>query len=59
MFAALLHASANSVTFDRVLELRREIAALLKYNTWADYITEIKMVKSGDNVEKASSTTYF
>jgi Zn-dependent oligopeptidase len=46
----------NAPLFDRVLELRRNIAALLAYNTWADYITEVKMVKSGDNIEKASST---
>ncbi|KAI9465436.1 Metalloprotease [Lactarius psammicola] len=39
----------NAPLFDRALELRRKIAALLGYNTWADYITEIKMVKSGDN----------
>lgn len=42
----------NAPLFDRALELRRKIAALLGYKNWADYITEIKMVKSGDNVEK-------
>jgi Zn-dependent oligopeptidase len=38
--------------------LRRKIATLLGYKNWADYITEIKMVKSSDNVEKASLLTF-
>ncbi|KAH9002641.1 Metalloprotease [Lactarius hatsudake] len=42
----------NAPLFDRALELRRKIAALLGYDTWADYKTEVKMVKSGENVEK-------
>ncbi|KAI0004463.1 Metalloprotease [Russula compacta] len=39
----------NAPLLDRALELRRNIAALLGYKSWADYVTEIKMVKSGDN----------
>ncbi|KAI9465435.1 Metalloprotease [Lactarius psammicola] len=39
----------NAPLLDRALELRRKIAALLGYNTWADYKTEVEMVKSGDN----------
>jgi hypothetical protein len=41
-----------------VLELRRNIATLLGYKTWADHVTEVKMVKSGDNIKKASSTRF-
>jgi len=37
---------------DRTLELRRDIATLLGYKTWADHVTEVKMVKSGDNIKK-------
>lgn len=43
----------NAPLLDRALELRRNIATQLGYKTWADYVTEVKMVKSGDNVEKA------
>lgn len=32
----------------RVLDLRRRIATMLGYKTWADYITEVKMVKTGN-----------
>ncbi|PFH53956.1 hypothetical protein AMATHDRAFT_38385 [Amanita thiersii Skay4041] len=40
----------NVPLLDKALELRRKIAKLLKYDTWADYITEIKMVKSAKGV---------
>lgn len=33
-----------------MLVLRRNIAALLGYDTWADYATEVKMVKSARGV---------
>ena len=40
---------------DRFLELRRKIAALLGYATWADYVTEVKMVKNAKGVVDVSS----
>ncbi|KAG6866294.1 hypothetical protein C0991_006390 [Blastosporella zonata] len=40
----------NVPLLNRALDLRRQIAKLLGYQTWADYITEEKMVKSGKNV---------
>ncbi|KAJ3573206.1 hypothetical protein NP233_g2580 [Leucocoprinus birnbaumii] len=43
--------SNNVPLLDKALELRREIAKLLGYNTWADYITEVKMIKSGDGIK--------
>ncbi|KAF8494463.1 hypothetical protein F5888DRAFT_1908310, partial [Russula emetica] len=42
----------NAPLLDRTLELRRNIATLLGYKTWADHVTEVKMVKSGDNIKK-------
>ncbi|KAH9986700.1 Metalloprotease [Russula vinacea] len=33
----------NAPLLDRALELRRNIAALLGYKSWADHVTEIKM----------------
>ncbi|PPQ65870.1 hypothetical protein CVT26_000804 [Gymnopilus dilepis] len=43
--------AVNTPLLDKALELRRKIAALLGYKTWADYITEVKMVKSAKGVE--------
>ncbi|KZV91240.1 zincin [Exidia glandulosa HHB12029] len=40
----------NAKVFETVLATRRKIAALLKYDTWADYITEVKMVKTAQGV---------
>ncbi|KAF7291588.1 Metallopeptidase MepB [Mycena chlorophos] len=40
----------NAPLVDRFLGLRREIAKVLEYPTWADYVTEVKMVKSAKNV---------
>ncbi|KAF7792616.1 hypothetical protein EIP86_003713 [Pleurotus ostreatoroseus] len=40
----------NVPIMDRFLELRRKIAALLGYATWADYVTEVKMVKNAKGV---------
>lgn len=42
--------SINEPLFKKGLALRRRIAKLLGYKTWADYITEVKMVKTADNV---------
>jgi len=39
---------------EKALNLRRRIAAMLGYDTWADYITEVKMVKSGKNAKDVS-----
>ncbi|KAI0050406.1 metallopeptidase MepB [Auriscalpium vulgare] len=41
----------NVPLLERALELRRKIAALLGYPTWADYVTEVKMVKNASNAE--------
>ncbi|KDR83280.1 hypothetical protein GALMADRAFT_239146 [Galerina marginata CBS 339.88] len=35
----------------KIMALRQKVAGLLGYNNWADYVTEIKMVKSGKGVE--------
>lgn len=35
---------------DKFLDLRRKIADLLGYDTWADYVTEVKMVKNAKSV---------
>ncbi|PPQ89666.1 hypothetical protein CVT25_013853 [Psilocybe cyanescens] len=43
--------ASNVPLLDRALELRRKIASLLGYKTWADYITEVKMIKSGKGVD--------
>ncbi|KAH8114574.1 Metalloprotease [Phellopilus nigrolimitatus] len=40
----------NVPLLSKALDLRREIAALLGYDTWADYITEEKMAKSAKGV---------
>ncbi len=45
-------AADNRPLIVRILELRREKAALLGYNTFADFQTEDRMAKSGDNVKK-------
>ncbi|KZV95839.1 mitochondrial endopeptidase [Exidia glandulosa HHB12029] len=44
------HVAINAAVFETVLATRRKIAALLKYDTWADYITEVKMVKTAQGV---------
>jgi hypothetical protein len=33
----------------KIFGLRRNIAKIMGYDTWADYITEVKMVKSAQN----------
>ena len=43
----------NAPLLVRILALRRQIAKLLRYPTWADYVTEVKMVKNAANVHKA------
>ncbi|KAF9013473.1 hypothetical protein BDQ17DRAFT_1231331 [Cyathus striatus] len=41
----------NVPLLNKALELRRKIASLLGYKTWADYVTEVKMVKNGTAVD--------
>ncbi|KAH9480466.1 Thimet oligopeptidase [Psilocybe cubensis] len=43
--------ASNVPLLDKALNLRRQIATLLGYKTWADYITEVKMIKTGKGVE--------
>ncbi|KAH9854692.1 metallopeptidase MepB [Lenzites betulinus] len=42
----------NAPVLSRMLDLRRQIARLLGYESWADYVTEVKMVKTGKRVEE-------
>lgn len=42
----------NAPLLDRMLGLRRKIAGILGYATWADYVTEIKMAKNAETVVK-------
>src|SRR5690606_40261741 len=42
----------NRPVMARILELRREKASLLGYQTFADFQTENRMAKSGANVKK-------
>ncbi|KAF9454736.1 zincin [Macrolepiota fuliginosa MF-IS2] len=44
--------SNNVQLLDRIIELRRQIGGILGYDTWADYITEVKMVKSGKGIKE-------
>lgn len=41
----------NVQLLDKALDLRRRIASLLGYKTWADYVTEPKMIKSAKGVQ--------
>ncbi|KAJ7599940.1 hypothetical protein C8J56DRAFT_909190 [Mycena floridula] len=42
--------SHNVPLFSKIINLRRQIAKLLGYETWADHVTEIKMVKTAAGV---------
>ncbi|KAI8969619.1 Metalloprotease [Trametes punicea] len=44
--------AVNVPVLSKVLDLRRRIAKLLGYQTWADYATEVKMVKTAKGVEQ-------
>ncbi|KAJ8501920.1 hypothetical protein ONZ51_g322 [Trametes cubensis] len=44
--------AVNEPVLSKVLDCRREIAELLGYRTWADYATEIKMVKTAKGVKQ-------
>ncbi len=43
---------ANEKNLKRIIEIRWELAKILGYKNWADYITEDKMMKSGKNAAK-------
>ncbi|KAK7468962.1 metalloendopeptidase [Stygiomarasmius scandens] len=40
----------NASLLDRVFQLRQEIASILGYRSWADYVTEERMVGSGQGI---------
>ncbi|EPT05216.1 Metalloprotease [Fomitopsis schrenkii] len=40
----------NAPLLDKMLGLRRKIAGMLGYATWADYVTEVKMAKNAKTV---------
>ncbi|KAI0349471.1 Metalloprotease [Trametes cingulata] len=42
----------NVPLLDKILHLRRQVAKLLGYPTWADYVVEVKMVKTAKGVEE-------
>jgi thimet oligopeptidase len=42
----------NELILRQILELRYEKAQILGYANWADYVTEDKMMKSGDNAQQ-------
>ncbi|KAF8225878.1 metallopeptidase MepB [Tricholoma matsutake] len=41
----------NVPILSKALDLRRKIAKILGYDTWADYITEVKMIKTGKGIQ--------
>ncbi len=42
---------ANDALLTELFEIRRELADILGYASWADYDAEVKMIKSGDAIE--------
>jgi len=44
----------NVPLLEKALKLRRKLAALQQYETWADYVEEIKMIKTGQAVKDVS-----
>lgn len=43
--------AVNAPLLDKMLELRRKISKMLGYESWADYITEERMIKNAKNAE--------
>ena len=41
----------NVPLLEKALNLRRKLAALQQYETWADYVEEIKMIKTSQAVK--------
>lgn len=48
----------NVEHLNTALRLRRQIAEILQYDSWADYITEEKMVKSAANAKQVRHTHF-
>lgn len=42
----------NEPLLNKILKLRSQLARLLGYKTYADYVTEVKIIKNGDNAIK-------
>jgi metallopeptidase MepB len=40
----------NAPLFVKLIDVRRKIAKLLQYPTWADFVTEEKMIKNARSV---------
>jgi Zn-dependent oligopeptidase len=45
----------NAPLFVKAIDLRHQIAKLLQYPTWADYVTEEKMIKNAQSVVKVDA----
>lgn len=41
----------NVVILAKIFALRRRISKLLQYRNWADYVTEVKMIKSSNGIQ--------
>lgn len=48
--------AVNVEPLSNILRLRKEIAEILQYDSWADYSTDVRMVKSAANVKEVSKT---
>lgn len=48
--------AVNAEPLSTILRLRKEIAEVLQYDSWADYATELKMSKSAANVKEVSKS---
>lgn len=46
--------AVNVEPLSTILRLRKEIAEVLQYDSWADYATEVKMSKNAANVKEVS-----
>lgn len=44
--------AVNVEPLNTILRLRREIAEILQYDSWADYATEVRISKSAANVKE-------
>lgn len=46
--------AVNVEPLSAILRLRKELAEILEYDSWADYATEVKMSKNAANVKEVS-----